>query len=189
MKRTALLLSLTLAMSLSSPATHAAFAALWASTEDTKEQPTAIQFFDVLEMPLSIRGATLHKTDDGYVLRCSAANRSGEQLTGFELLLMVFDAAGNQRGVASWMEGVELGSYSIKEFSFKPPARLRISDGDNVVLAAEMIIGQESIWRAPKVKNAIKAYASGEPYDMPDVQRVSNRVSDRPGLRALPRYK
>ncbi len=186
MKRTALLVSLTLAMSLSVPTAYAAVAARLVATEDTKDQQTAVQFFDVPEMPLSIRGAVLHKTDDGYVLRCSAANRSGEQLTGFELLLLVFDRAGDQRVGANWMEGVELGGYSIKEFSFKPPARLRVSEGDRIVLAAEMIIGQESIWRALKVKDAIKAHAGGGPYDMPDVQRVSNRVSDGPAVKALP---
>lgn len=146
-----------------------------ASADDTKRQQTFVDFFDLPDMPLRIDDATLSKIDGGYVLKCSAVNRSDEQLFGLGLVMLIFDSSGQPRGGVGLMQRAPLASYASKEFSFELPLKLKVKADDHVALIVEQVIGRETIWRVLKAEDALKAYLTTGQYVIPEVKQVSNQ--------------
>src|SRR3989441_1713014 len=92
-----------------------------------QERPRAVLFFDVLDLPARIDEPKLLKKANQYVLSCALANRSGEQLVGLRLTLMVVESSGKVRTRISWNEAAEVPAYSIKTFEFNPIIKGEIS--------------------------------------------------------------
>ncbi|HMH41920.1 MAG TPA: hypothetical protein VK557_00430 [Pyrinomonadaceae bacterium] len=53
-----------------------------------------VLFFEVLDLPARIDEPKLEKKTNQYVLSCALANRSGEQLVGLRLTLLVVESNG-----------------------------------------------------------------------------------------------
>lgn len=173
MKQAALFVSLVLLTSLPVATGNA-------RPENTKTQTITIDFFDVPDAPISFNDTALRRTPHSCVLKFSAFNRTDEKLLGVRLILLILDLSGKLRHRVGMWERVELAGYSIKEFSFELP-KLKVKDDERAVLEVEQVIGPESIWTIIKAEDALKAYAAGEQYILPEVRRVSNHIDVRPG--------
>src|SRR3982074_2752838 len=79
-----------------------------ARQELPKDRSTPVVFFDVSELPARIDEPRLHESEKEFVLDCAVANRSGEQLLGVRLLLMVIDRVGQLRTRITWTERADL---------------------------------------------------------------------------------
>ena len=128
----------------------------------------------------------LSKRDKDSVLDCAVANRSGEQLLGIRLVLLVIDPAGKLRSRMTWNERAELAMYSIKTFAFHPPITGEIRKSDQLFLGIDEVIGRETIWRAAGAEKALRAYSRGQHDVIPAVGTFANKYDPRPGMVVLP---
>ncbi len=150
-----------------------------------EDRSTAVVFFDVLDLPARIDEPRLSKRDKEFALDCAVANRSGEQLLGIRLILLVIDPAGKLRSRITWNEPAELAMYSIKTFAFHPPITGEIRKSDQLFLVIDEVIGRETIWRADEAEKALRAYSRGQHDVVPTVRTLANKY-DRPGVFAIP---
>jgi hypothetical protein len=147
---------------------------------------SAVVFFDVSDLPARIDEPRLSKSDREFVLDCVVANRSGEQLLGIRLILLVIDPAGKLRSRMAWTERSELAMYSIKTFAFHPPITGEPRKSDQLFLAIDEVIGRETIWRAAGAEKALRAYSRGQHDVVPTVRTFANKYDPRPGMLVMP---
>jgi hypothetical protein len=140
---------------------------------------SAVVFFDVSDLPARIDEPRLSKSDGEFVLDCAVANRSGEQLLGIRLILLVIDPAGKLRSRIAWTERSELAMYSIKTFAFHPPITGELRGTDQLFLAIDEVIGHETIWRVVGAEKALRAYSRGQHDVLPTVRTVANQFDPR----------
>src|SRR5258708_31623523 len=127
-----------------------------ACQELPKDRSTPVVFFDVSELPARIDEPRLHQSDREFALDCAVANRSGEQLLGIRLLLMVIDPAGKLCSRITWTERSDLAMYSIKTFAFHPEITgPPLRSTDQIFLGIDEVIGRETIWRAAGAEKAL----------------------------------
>ena len=157
-----------------------------ARQELTKDRSTPVVFFDVSELPARIDEPRLRKDDEEFVLDCAVANRSGEQLLGIRLILLVIDSAGKMRGRITWTERADVAMYSIKTFVFHPQTTLAVRSTDQLFLGIDEVIGRETIWRAAGAEKALRAYSRGQHDVVPTVRTFANKFDPRPGLVVAP---
>lgn len=148
-------------------------------------KPKAVTFFDVSDLPAHIDEPRLSKSGKEFVLDCAVANRSGEQLLGLRLILLVTDSAGKLRSRITWTERAELAMYSIKTFAFHPVPTEDVRDTDRVFLGIDEVIGRETIWRAAGVEKALRAYSRGQHDVVPTVQTFVNKYDRHPGIEVI----
>jgi hypothetical protein len=162
---------------------------LRAGQETAKDPSTAVVFFDVLELPARIDEPRLSKGEKEFVLHGAVANRSGEQLLGVRLILLVVDPAGKLRSRLTWTERAEVAMYSIKTFVFQPEMKLDLRSTDQLFLGVDEVIGRETIWRATGAEKALRAYSRGQHDVVPTVRSFVNKYDPRPGMRVIPPLK
>ena len=160
-----------------------------ACQETPKDPSTPVVFFDVLELPARIDEPRLSKTEKEFVLSCAVANRSGEQLLGVRLILLVIDPAGKLRSRLTWTERADVAMYSIKTFAFHPEIKLDPRSTDQLFLGVDEVIGRETIWRAAGAEKALRAYSRGQHDVVPTVRTVANKYDPRPGMVIMPLKK
>ena len=144
-----------------------------------------VLFFDVLDLPARIDEPRLQKNANQYVLGCALANRSGEQLVGLRLTLMVVETSGKLRTRISWNEAATVPAYSIKTFEFNPIIKGEISNSATLFLGIDEVIGRETIWRTVDSDKLLRAYARGQHDLIPKVQTLINKF-DPPHIIAIP---
>jgi hypothetical protein len=166
-------LVLWLAASFTSPAIAAPHQEL------PQDNSTPVVFFDVSDLPARIDEPKLHKTDNGFVLKCAVANRSSEQLLGLRLILLVVEPSGKLRSRITWTDASELARYSIKSVSFHPTITGDLRGTDQLFLAIDEVIGHETIWRVMGAEKALRAYSRGRHEDLPTVRAVTNQYDPR----------
>ena len=127
-----------------------------------QERPRPVLFFDVLDLPARIDEPKLLKKANQYVLSCAVANRSGEQLVGLRLTLMVVESSGKVRTRISWNEAAEVPAYSIKEFEFHPIVKDELNKSATLFLGVDEVIGHETVWRTVDADKLLRAYARGQ---------------------------
>ena len=142
-----------------------------------------VLFFDVLNLPARIDEPKLKKNANQYVLSCVLANRSGEQLVGLRLTLVVVESSGKVRTRISWNEAATVPAYSIKTFEFNPIIKGEISNSATLFLGIDEVIGRETIWRTVDADKLLRAYARGQHDLIPKVQTLINKV-DAPRMPA-----
>ena len=149
----------------------------WARQDQTPPaQP--VTFFDVLDLPARIDEPRLEKNGTDYSLTCAVANRSGEPLIGLRLALLLVDANDNRRITRmTWDEAAAVPAYSIKTFKFHLPLKDELKTG-NLFLAADEVIGRETIWRTVDAEKLLRAYARGEHSLNPRVQKLQNKFDN-----------
>jgi len=152
-------------------------------------RPITVAFFDVSDLPARIDEPRLSKSGQQFVLDCAVANRSGEQLQGIRLILLVIDPAGKLRRRITWTERAELPIYSIKTFAFHPEIADDVRDTDRVFLGIDEVMGRETIWRAAEAEKALRAYSRGQHDVVPTVRTFINKYDRHPGLIVLPPLK
>ena len=135
-----------------------------------------VLFFDVLDLPARIDEPKLKKNANQYVLSCALANRSGEQLVGLRLTLLVVESSGKLRTRISWNEAATVPAYSIKTFEFNPIIKGEISNSATLFLGIDEVIGRETIWRTVDADKLLRAYARGQHDLIPKVQTLINKV-------------
>ncbi len=151
-----------------------------------EDRSTAVVFFDVSDLPARIDEPRLGKSDKEFVLDCAVANRSGEQLLGIRLILLVIDPVGKLRSRITWTERSELAMYSIKTFAFHPEITGELRSTDRLFLGIDEVIGHETIWRAAGAEKALRAYSRGQHDVVPSVRTFANKYDPRPGMVAVP---
>jgi hypothetical protein len=114
------------------------------------------------------------------------ANRSGEQLLGIRLILLVIDTSGKLRSRIAWNEPAEMTMYSIKTFAFHPEITTAPRSTDQLFLGVDEVIGRETIWRASGAEKALRAYARDQHDVVPTVRTFANKYDPRPGMRVMP---
>ena len=162
-----------------------------ASRRDELPQDAAIAvvYFDVSELPARIDDPKLRKSDKGMAMDCAIANRSGEQLLGMRLILMVVDPSGKLRNRITWTERTELARYSIKTFALHPAITGELRSADQLFLGIDEVIGYETIWRAAGAEKALRAYSRGQHDLVPTVRTFANKYDPRPGMVVVPRLQ
>ena len=148
-----------------------------------QERPRPVLFFDVLDLPARIDEPKLLKKANQYVLSCAVANRSGEQLVGLRLTLMVVESSGKLRTRISWNEAAEVPAYSIKEFEFHPIVKDELNKSATLFLGIDEVIGRETVWRTVDADKLLSAYARGQHDLIPKVQTLVNKF-DPPRMAA-----
>ena len=148
-------------------------------------KPNAVTFFDVSDLPARIDEPRLSKSGKQFVLDCAVANRSGEQLLGLRLILLVTDSAGKLRSQMTWTERAELAIYSIKTFAFHPEIAEDVRETDRVFLGIDEVMGWETVWRAFGAEKALRAYSRGQHEVVPTVRTFINKYDPRPGMTVL----
>ena len=143
-----------------------------------QDRSTAVLFFDISDLPARIDEPKLHKTDNGFVLKCAVANRSDEQLLGLRLILLVVEPSGKLRSRITWTDASELARYSISSFSLHPTLN-DLRETDQIFLAIDEVIGHETIWRAVGAEKALRAYSRGLHDVSPSVRTVANQFDPR----------
>src|SRR5437763_8566136 len=142
-----------------------------------------VLFFDVLDLPARIDEPRLKKNANQYGLSCALANRSGEQLVGLRLTLLVVESSGKLRTRISWNEAATVPPYSIKTFEFNPIIKGEISNSATLFLGIDEVIGRETIWRTVDSDKLLRAYARGQHDLIPKVQTLVNKF-DPPRMAA-----
>src|SRR5882724_347676 len=150
------------------------------------EQVNSVSFFDVSDLPARIDEPKLRRSDKGFVLDCAVANRSGEQLLGIRLILLVIDTSGKLRSRIAWNEPAEMTMYSIKTFAFHLEITTAPRSTDQLFLGVDEVIGRETIWRAAGAEKALRAYSRGQHDVVPTVRTFANKYDPRPGLVVVP---
>jgi hypothetical protein len=150
------------------------------------EQVNSVSFFDVLDLPARIDEPKLRRSDKGFVLDCAVANRSGEQLMGIRLILLVIDTSGKLRSRIAWNEPAEMTMYSIKTFAFHPEITTAPHSTDQLFLGVDEVIGRETIWRASGAEKALRAYSRGQHDVVPTVRTFANKYDPRPAVVMVP---
>lgn len=163
--------ALTTVLLLSREDGHAGIASLQASTEG----PVPVDMMPVPDLPVSISQATLQKTEQGYVLKCSAANSSSDQILGATFFTLVLDSENKVLSAATWTARLQLASYATQEISLKSPLKMPGKGRYRVVITLEQLVGRESIWQVMNARESMENYARGEDYKMPQVRKVSNQ--------------
>ena len=139
-----------------------------------------IEVFQVLDLPLSIHEASLTKSERGQFLQLSLGNSSDLKILGLRYSLVSVDAQGQVQIRVNRTEGFSVAAYGMKTLTFKTPIKLRLKDGERLVMMIEQVISRESIWEVVKAKDAIEAYACGDFSVVPSVMRVTNQVDSPP---------
>ncbi|HXI61726.1 MAG TPA: hypothetical protein VNF70_03415, partial [Pyrinomonadaceae bacterium] len=147
-----------------------------ARTQTPPELSRPVLFFDVLDLPARIDEPRLKKNANQYVLSCALANRSGEQLVGLRLTLVVVESSGKLRTRISWNEAATVPAYSIKTFEFNPIIKGEISNSATLFLGIDEVIGRDTIWRTVDADKLLRAYARGQHDLIPKVQTLINKV-------------
>ena len=153
------------------------------------DQPKAVTFFDVSELPARIDAPKISQSDKELVLDCAVANRSNEDLLGLRLVLLVIDPAGKLRGRVTWTEVTELTIFSIKTFAFHPEISGDLRSTDKLFLGIDEVIGRETIWRAVGSERALRAYSRGQHDVVPGVRTFANKYDTPPGMKIMPMIK
>jgi len=161
-------------------------AATRARTQTPPEFSRSVLFFDVLDLPARIDEPKLRKNANQYVLSCALANRSGEQLVGLRLTLLVVESSGKVRTRVSWNEAATVPAYSIKTFEFNPIIKGEVSNSVTLFLGIDEVIGRETIWRTVDSDKLLRAYARGQHDLIPKVQTLINKFDPPYGIRAIP---
>ncbi|MFN2577996.1 MAG: hypothetical protein ABR607_09945 [Pyrinomonadaceae bacterium] len=144
------------------------------------QEKTPAVFFDVLDLPARIDAPTVGRKANGYVLSCALANRSGEQLVGLRLTLLIVESAGRVRTIrTTWNEAAEVPAYSIKTFEFHPIIKDEMSKNATLFLGIDDVIGRETIWRTVDADKLLRAYARGQHDLVPKVQSFANKFDPR----------
>jgi hypothetical protein len=128
-----------------------------------------VAFFDVLDLPARVDGPKLQRN----VLQCVVANRSGEQLVGLRLALVLVDSSGRMSRL-TWNEAAEVPAYSIKSFEFHPPIKGEIREA-NLFLGIDEVVGRDTVWRTVDADKLLRAYARGQHGLVPKVQTLQNK--------------
>lgn len=154
-----------------------------------EEKPSPIVFFDVTDLPTRIDEPKLIKTGDHYSLNCAVANRSGEQLLGLRMDLIVLDRDAKLRTRVNWNEESVIEPASIKVFAFRPPVKIKVQPNDRLFLGVGEVIGRENIWHVVDGEKALRAYSRGQHDVLPKVQTVANKADPRDAPRVIPPEK
>lgn len=143
-----------------------------------RQQPeqTAVEVFQVLEIPLTTSDAALVKTKNGYLLKCVLANSTEFRQLGLRYSLAVIDSMNATRAIVSRNEGFRLAPYQIKTITFKTPLRLNLKGDERFVLMVEQVVSTDYVYEVLKSKDSLAAYVGGDYTVMPRVMRVSNHV-------------
>jgi len=144
-----------------------------------------IEVFQVLDLPLSIHEASLTKNDRGHFLQLSLSNSSDLKILGLRYSIVSIDIRNEVQIRVNRTEGLALPAYGLKTLTFKTPIRLKLKDGERLMLMIEQVVSRESIWEVVKAKEAIEAYARGDFSVVPSVMRVSNQVDSPPAGRPI----
>jgi hypothetical protein len=146
----------------------------------SRELPAVeVQFFDVLEIPARIDSLRLETKGEDMHLTGAFVNRSGEQLLGLRLMLLVFNSSGKLRSRTNWSERCPLAGYSIDKEGLQPAGLENLKSGDRLVLGIDEVIGRETIWRATGLEKALRAYARGQHDVLPVVRTMPNKFDSR----------
>ncbi|HEX5601963.1 MAG TPA: hypothetical protein VFX63_05405 [Pyrinomonadaceae bacterium] len=143
-------------------------------------QLDAIEVFQVLDLPLSVHEANLTKSERGQFLQLFLSNSSDLKILGLRYSLVSVDAQGGVQIRVNRTEGFSLPAYGMKPLTFKTPIKLKLKDGERLLMMIEQVISRESIWEVVKAKDAIEAYARGDFSVAPNVMRVTNQVDSPP---------
>ena len=143
-------------------------------------QLDAIEVFQVLDLPLSVHEANLTKSERGQFLQLSLSNSSDLKILGLRYSIVSVDAQGQVQIRVNRTEGFSLPAYGMKTLTFKTPIKLKLKDGERLLMMIEQVISRESIWEVVKAKDAIEAYARGDFSVVPSVMRVTNQVDSPP---------
>jgi len=139
-----------------------------------------VEVFQILDLPLSIHEASLTKSERGYLLQLSLSNSSDLKILGLRYSLVSIDARNEVQIRVNRTEGLSAPAYDMKTLTFKTPIKLKLKDGERLLLMIEQVVSRESIWEVIKAKDAIEAYARGDFSVAPSVMRVSNQVDSPP---------
>ncbi len=145
----------------------------------SREQPKTVTFFDVSDLPARIDVPKVSQSEKEFVLDCSVANRSNEELLGLRLILLVIDTSGKLRSRVTWTEPTKLAMYSIKTFAFHPEITGDLQNTDQIFLGIEEVFGRETVWRAVAAEKALRAYSRGEHDVLPAVRKIANKFDRR----------
>ncbi|HEX5873310.1 MAG TPA: hypothetical protein VFY60_01595 [Pyrinomonadaceae bacterium] len=146
-----------------------------AAAQQQQEQ-TAVEVFQVLEMPITTTDAALVKTKNGYLLKCVLANSTEFRQLGLRYSLAIIDSMNATSAIVSRNEGFRLAPYETKTITFKTPLRLTLKGDERFVLMVEQVVGNDYVWDVLKSKDSLAAYIEGDYSVMPKVLRVSNHV-------------
>lgn len=141
-----------------------------------QSSPRAVDFFDIIELPIKIEGASVRASGSGSVLEGSVVNRSTESIIGCHFILLVVDPTGKVRQRYGWSERMIVEGVTIQELGVPLPKKIRVGRGERIVLGIEQVVSKESIWRAMRVEEAMQAYGGGRVVEMPEVRRAENLV-------------
>ncbi len=144
--------------------------------QEQQQEQTAVEVFQVLEMPITTTDATLIKTKNGYLLKCGLANSTEFRKLGLRYSLAVIDSMNATSAIVSRNEGFRLAPYQTKTITFKTPLRLNLKGDERFVLMVEQVVGTDYVWDVLKSKDSLAAYIGGDYSVMPRVLRVSNHV-------------
>lgn len=145
----------------------------------------AVEAVQVAELPVSVREVVLAKTRNGYVLKCSLANNSADQIIGLDYLLLVIDSNNAARKVVNATEDFRLKGYATKTLISQTPLQLEVSDGYRLFLMPHRVFSRDYVWEVLKVKKALEAHASGDYSVTPEVVRFLNLVDAPPRSRII----
>src|SRR5215510_16200006 len=95
-----------------------------AQQKQTKE--TAVETFQVLELPLNITDVKLEQSEKGFVLQSSLANSSTQRILGFRYLLLVTDGNNAARSLVSREEGCKLEAYATRNVKFRITSSIKL---------------------------------------------------------------
>jgi hypothetical protein len=88
---------------------------------------------------------------------------------------MFVDSANNGRiARVTWNEATAVPAYSIKNFEFHPPIKIENKDAD-LFLGIDEALGKETVWRTVDADKLLRAYARGQPGQIPKVQKLQNK--------------
>jgi hypothetical protein len=157
-----------------------------AGAQEIQEAAREVTFFDVLDLPARIDQPKLLKQKKESVLQCALANRSGKQIVGLRLTLMVVESSGKVRSLNTWNEAAAVKAYSIRTFEFHPIIKDEINKSADLFLGVDEVIGSDTIWRTVDSDKLLRAYARGQHDLIPKVQRLVNTVDERSAPRIIP---
>ena len=154
------------------------FAPLGVSATQSGDMP--IEVFQVLDLPVNVHEAALTKTERGQFLRLALGNSSDLKIIGLRYSIVSVDARSEVQVRVNRSEGLSIPAYGMKTLIFKTPIRLKLKDGERLVLMIEQVVSRESIWEVVKAKDSLEAYARGDYAVTPTVLRVPNQVDAPP---------
>lgn len=153
--------------------------------ESARAGTILVEVYQVLELPIGMSDVVVISADGRFEFKCLLSNHSESHALGISYSVAVVDSENVISTMVAKSEGLRLPPYKSKRVAFKMPQKMRLKEGERLVLMLEQVVTGDYIWEVLTARESLAAYIAGDYSVMPRVLRVRNHVDVPPRRRVI----